>query len=450
MSEPMKKNLSEQAKDLTIHGVSKVVTTKTKIGKAIWFLLCIVALGFLVNFAARSIHNHLERKTYIDKVVINKESIPLPAITFCNTNIFSSAPTAVGQDLPENCSMIQDRHFKNKVNKDFFKMACRLFFGNISQPSSKIKFYPKHSPSFPRNFSFLPSYSPCFTLNRNSTYQQFNAGQDYGLDMILNFDENQHTENPYDVLADIRKGLEVHVHEPSVHYTKVDGIRISPGYHTQVKIRKVVKHRKSAPFPSDCVKQGKEKYQKIFSGKQTINLCYATCFMLGMYEICGKVFENAKIFMPPAEFPDKSSITESECMEKMLKSYKPRDCKCQLPCYEERYQTLVSHTPWPQSLQSKDYSNMLAENLGVVNTSFSFEEIRKRLIKVSFYYDEIKVEEQFEREMYSLDKIVSDFGGQMGLFLGASVLSIVEIFLLVFNGFAALFRKKRNLGGRQT
>ncbi len=445
MATSKQKNLSEQAENLTVHGVSRVVNAKTKIGKAIWLLLCIAAFCFLVKFAVRSLIKHFQRKVSVDVQKTNLEKIPLPAITFCNKNIFAGIPAPTMQKLPDNCSMIQDKYFKNKVNKEYFKMACELFFGNISQTSSSIAYYPRDYLRFPKHFSLLPSYSPCFTLNRNSTLNQFIARESSGLHMILNFDEEKYTRQSFDVVADPRQGLSVIVHEPKVHYPNSEGKSVSPGYYTQFKIKKVVKQRKPKPFPSDCVHKEEDKCPKIFSGKQTKDLCLQTCFLLKMYEVCGDVLDYYRPFLPLDEYPKQSWHMEAEpCYEKLSKLYRANNCNCRLPCYEELYEVDTSHSPWPQKWQAKYYSQMLAERLGVKNRSFSFEEIKKRLIKVSFYYENLVVETHTERERYTFESIVSDFGGQMGLFLGASVLSLVEVFLLACNGLMALFNKKRN------
>ena len=63
--------------------------------------------------------------------------------------------------------------------------------------------------------------------------------------------------------------------------------------------------------------------------------------------------------------------------------------------------------------------------------NLSTDEIRNRLIMVSLYYDDFMETIHEATPLYNLLGIVSDLGGQMGLFLGASILSLIEIAALL-------------------
>ena len=74
----------------------------------------------------------------------------------------------------------------------------------------------------------------------------------------------------------------------------------------------------------------------------------------------------------------------------------------------------------------------LIENIeGKTNNTLSANDIRERLMKLSIYYNEFKENVSEEHPLYDLLTIVSDLGGQMGLFMGASLLSLAEIIALV-------------------
>ncbi|KAK6061655.1 hypothetical protein COOONC_00674 [Cooperia oncophora] len=52
---------------------------------------------------------------------------------------------------------------------------------------------------------------------------------------------------------------------------------------------------------------------------------------------------------------------------------------------------------------------------------------------LEIYYEQMSYEVLRESESYSIVNLVSDIGGQMGLWLGASVLTAIEIVIFLFN-----------------
>lgn len=70
--------------------------------------------------------------------------------------------------------------------------------------------------------------------------------------------------------------------------------------------------------------------------------------------------------------------------------------------------------------------------------NITYELFKQSVASVLVYYDELKVTQISESPSISLVNLVANIGGTCGLFIGMSVLTIVEFFELIF-GLAVIF-----------
>uniref|UniRef100_A0A0K0DIK5 Degenerin-like protein unc-105 n=1 Tax=Angiostrongylus cantonensis TaxID=6313 RepID=A0A0K0DIK5_ANGCA len=64
---------------------------------------------------------------------------------------------------------------------------------------------------------------------------------------------------------------------------------------------------------------------------------------------------------------------------------------------------------------------------------------REQGAMVEVYYEQLNYESLLESEAYGLPNLLSDFGGQLGLWMGVSVITIMEVFILVFDVVLTIF-----------
>lgn len=120
---------------------------------------------------------------------------------------------------------------------------------------------------------------------------------------------------------------------------------------------------------------------------------------------------------------------------------------CPLECDSLTYSLVTSYSNYPTRI----YAGSLAANPSVVqkilklneylrnattttnNTNsqdlprLSYEQIKSNMLAISVYYAELSYEQYDELEKIDLTDLVSSIGGTLGLFLGMSFLSFVEI-----------------------
>ena len=446
-----KSAVQEQIESLTIHGVSRVVSAKSKCSRIIWLVMCTSAAISLGFATFESFMKYFQYETFNHISSMQNSQLTLPGITFCHTNFYS--PTAysnddppVHQQLPENCSFNDRKYFANEVNWKIFLFACRMFIGTFKSKTSGMGTEIPSYFRFPKGFEITPHVLPCLTLNRNSTLVQYAEGEKHGLHMIM-YNQYYNTSFSFssdEPLRDSRNGIIVMMHDQKQLVPIGDGIVIPPGYHTHISVSKNVFKRLPHPYQSKCTNDWKNR-RSIYPGKNTMQMCYASCGLKQLYKMCPGVLPEMKVFMKAPEFPVQANISNTywKCIRNNLYRMDFLQCDCRQLCNDETYTTVVNRNPWPQKWQAPSFLQLINKIEGKNKSGLSANDVHDRLIKVSIYYDNFREHISDERPLYSFSTMTGYLGGQMGLFMGASLLSLAEIVAL----FATCFKKYQSKRG---
>ena len=431
-------SVTEEVESLTIHGISRVVSARSEITRIIWLLLCICAFSCLSRMVSISLIRYFSFQSTVNISVNNTYQHPLPAITFCHTNYYKlqhfddEAPPVV-EKFPNQCIYESARNFSTKQNKFSFDLGCRMFFGAVTKKTCSIN--QLQSCRFPVDFTFVPNFYPCFTLNRNSSLIQRATGEDNGLHLLLYSEELQDKSyygyEAYDFLNDKRRGIKVWMHDQKQQIPFDDGVILPSGFHTHISIRKNVIKRLMHPYPSKCSEE-EFNQDSIYPGKNTQNMCYISCFYKEMYKMCPGISPDMKVFMKAPNYQNATRAKDYwQCFSKKRDNVDYTKCNCKPHCHEEIYRFTASRSTWPQKWEAASLARFLNNVEGKNDRNLSVQDIREKLIKVSIYYENFQQTIYEETPLYELVSIASDLGGQMGLFFGASLLSIAEIFSIV-------------------
>lgn len=446
MANAERDNLIECVDELSIHGWPKLITAPTWKRKLAWLLCCGVAFCYFIYFAMDIVTSHLNLETYTTVKVTQKKSIALPAITFCNKNHMGAfdpvaeAPTF--HPLKITCSNYTGSDFMNEKNQQYFEIGCRMFMAKSTAVLSTAK---SAKFRFPEQFHFLPHSWPCFTLNRNQVLRQFDADEREGIKMILFFNETEkNAEKIFDpnyLLKDERRGISVDIHDPAEYYHKTQGIFLMPGFHTFVKIQKKTSIKLGNPFPSSTCYKDDLKPDPL-TGIYTVERCRFLCFATNTYRKCGLVPNYLRCLFGESMPPKNITVDDIRCFQSAIYAYNTSECNCPPPCKKTVFEKDVSYNRWPQEWQLKYYAPIFSELTGIPRHTVNIEQLRKHLIFLSIYYGEMTETEEREVEAYGSAKVLSDVGGQMGIFLGASFISLYEIVLLIFTTVCKWFKNK--------
>ncbi|CAB4008755.1 degenerin deg-1-like [Paramuricea clavata] len=103
---------------------------------------------------------------------------------------------------------------------------------------------------------------------------------------------------------------------------------------------------------------------------------------------------------------------------------------CRQPCKEEVIQKTISSSQWP----SKAYKDYLISQKKYHNES-------DNMLQLNVFFNELnyeKIEEQFS---YGTINLLADVGGQLGLWIGISVITVCELLELIVMFFAVCIKK---------
>ena len=444
--------MKEQVTSLTIHGISNVFTAEWWLPRVVW-LIFVVSLVILLTFTFSWSYRRYNSFEVYERVEIKtRKVLPLPALTFCHTDFYNpqtyvySAPP-VFQHFPENCSLSGREYFKNEVNKYIFDLFCYVFMGTFKAQSSAIGYFLPQYFQFPKGFTLLPQTHPCTTLNRNSTLVQTTSGENNGLHMIMYYPKVNNSFFSYEVMSpllDQRQGISVQLHDPKQHVPIQNRVLLPVGFHTHISVTKKSIKRLPSPYPSGCI-QGLSDNDSIFPGKNTQEMCIASCIHKTLYSKCSGVLPEITVFFNPGLAGNMSYNDTMECLAREAQSPDTSKCACKPHCFDETYSYTTSRNPWPSMLQLSTLSKLVNKLEGVSNRSLTLEDLRERLFKVSISYATFKELAHEEVPVYDASSIAGDIGGQMGLCLGASLISLVEVFsLLVTCIWVRIFGKRKS------
>jgi hypothetical protein len=117
--------------------------------------------------------------------------------------------------------------------------------------------------------------------------------------------------------------------------------------------------------------------------------------------------------------------------------------KCPLECDSVKYNMYTSATEYP----SMAYTELLMQN-PVIQAKYAskpsdltYGSLKRNLVQISVYYGDLGYQQFDEMEKMNLTDLISNIGGTLGLFLGMSFLSFMEIIDVLLQ---IIFYKKSN------
>ncbi len=153
-----------------------------------------------------------------------------------------------------------------------------------------------------------------------------------------------------------------------------------------------------------------------------------------------------RVFMPEKCYPNTDKYVPDEFYQCVFKVYRNADfstCDCPVPCEQVEYVTEVSRRPWRESSITARMRDGLAKFFDINATEVTLDLLKKNVIHLSVFHSDFVTEHVTEEELYSVESLLCDFGGLMGLLIGASLISLVEIIWTLAECFFRRFRQKK-------
>ncbi|CAF0806060.1 unnamed protein product [Brachionus calyciflorus] len=455
----------------TSHGIPNIVRNKNWIIKIIWTICFSVSFAYCVYNLTKSFEIYFSYET--DTKVTNNRlaSIDFPTITICNKNKFNLAKNA---NISNKMIELKNFYIENFIQLTpysinvFDILSYNLFYDYLQNPYyfkeagfelEQILLNCKFNSMICNKDNFGKVFSPlsgkCFTFNfkmpiKNSVY----PGSEYGLKLELYtglLDKN------YDLIRS--SGFLIFIHNSSIkQFDILNGINLPVGYETDIVISK--EHSKKMPYPySNCIEDissndsfDSELYRKTLknNGIYQQRNCLITCVDEYIIQECGcnpipiDIEQGCNMTMifdcvagKYSEFYNSSKATECQ-------DFCPEECES----IKYNYKTNYADFPSPFYSDILIKSNYLWSNNSWNNSTY--EDVKKSVLAVNIFYDDISVKMIEESPSKTIDQLVADIGGFLGLCIGISILSIIELIELILRIFILVITKKNNVHSKDS
>ncbi|XP_067912156.1 amiloride-sensitive sodium channel subunit gamma-like [Heterodontus francisci] len=285
-----------------------------------------------------------------------------------------------------------------------------------------------------RNFSLMhhPLHGNCFTFNggeNRSVLRTISGGSENGLKLTLHLDENEY--NPYLVTS---MGAKIVIHDQNEQpFVEDVGIEIQTATETAMGLDMTVLKRLSSPY-SDCTVDGLDvPVTNLYNKTYSLQMCLHSCFQMEMVRSCGCAHYE-KPLPAEAEYCDYTKYPGwISCYYRLRNQFIQEQLVCQKTCrpacHSKEWTMTISVAQWPSSPSEEWILRLLSWEKGLHGN----RTLRKNeLANLGIFYKDLNLRSISETAANNVVTLLSNFGGQLGLWMSCSVVCIIEIVEVLF------------------
>ncbi|GMT02582.1 hypothetical protein PENTCL1PPCAC_24756 [Pristionchus entomophagus] len=293
-----------------------------------------------------------------------------------------------------------------------------------------------------------PDFGLCQQYNMDESKTSSRAGPLYGLRVVMRTDQENYL--PWTEAS----GVVVAIHNKTdPPFPDVLGYYAPPGTASSMGVRYVKTSRKGPPYGT-CTTQ-KEANLPNYKGKYETEACFRSCLQSEIIKKCG-CYDPSYSYLGGSATPscfasptDSSTYAQSAanqaCIDNLSNTAASgfnliNDCPdCKQPCEVQSYSVTVSTAQWPSN-EYKPAECTTSNQTGQpwitpgepANEQLCLAWYKVNTLMVEVYYERMNYQILSESAAYTIVNLISDIGGQIGLFLGMSIISVIEMATLVF------------------
>nr|XP_055047944.1 acid-sensing ion channel 2 isoform X2 [Misgurnus anguillicaudatus]XP_055047955.1 acid-sensing ion channel 2 isoform X2 [Misgurnus anguillicaudatus] len=433
----------------TLHGLrfifpypSSSSSRRSASRRLLWTAALLASLVLLVLESAERLAYFLSypHVTSVDAVVSG--SLVFPAVTVCNLNAYRFtrltqndlyhagellALLDVHLQIPDPhlaephvlAFLTEKSNFSNYRPKPF---SMREFTERVGHDLKEMMLYCRFQGQECSHQDFktvFTRYGKCYTFNAaeegKTLRTTMKGGTGNGLEIMLDIQQDEYlpvwgeTEE-----TAFEAGIRVQIHSqsepPFVHEL---GFGVAPGFQTFVATQEQRLTYLPPPW-GECVSRALESgLFEVYS----VSACRIECETRYIVENC-----NCRMVYMPGDSPYCTPEQYKDCAEPALaalSAVEGTNCVCRSPCNMTRYNKELSMVKIP----SKTSARYLEKKF---NKSEKY--ITDNILVLDVFFEALNYETIEQKKAYEVAGLLGDIGGQMGLFIGASILTILELF----------------------
>ncbi|KAI1727475.1 amiloride-sensitive sodium channel domain-containing protein [Ditylenchus destructor] len=292
-----------------------------------------------------------------------------------------------------------------------------------------------------KDFSLIydPTYGNCYTFNWNRTeaVTAHRAGANYGLRVLMYANVSEYLPTTEAV------GFRITIHDKwIVPFPDAFGHTAPTGFMSSFGVRMKKFIRIEEPH-GHCEEGGENTGEYIYKGyNYSIEGCHRSCTQNEIIRLCGCA---DPMFPTPSADTKHCKVSDPmarECIKntsmylgQLIAQGKLENCKCHQPCRETGYEVSYSAARWPSGTTKLMECEM--------SDDLCMEKYRKNAAMIQVFYEELNYETLIESPAYTFLSLLADLGGVFGLWIGISVVSVVELVQLLNICLQAYYVKRK-------
>ncbi|XP_070553825.1 acid-sensing ion channel 4-A-like [Ptychodera flava] len=398
----------EFTQETTLHGIK--YTTDTNISsyrRLLWFILLLAMVASFTTTLRESAMRFWSNPVNTVVSYREMESMPFPAVTICNYNVYRKSvvkESVLGQYL----DAMYGNPFSPETDENttlpeppanYFANKTQIMYQSAHRIEDMLKECKLSSDVYcsAENFTkVITNFGVCYTFNGEvgNALKVRARGQQNGFFVSIDIQQNEYYYGP-----NVGAGLKILVHpQRDTPLVGELGLALSPGIDATLALRAM----KNKLLKCD------EEQLDYFDEYSTAN-----CEMEKRTKAVVKDCQCKQPHMP-GNATVCSTYQESICVYKALNK---NEYGCSVPCDDVIYTGTLSFAAFPgphvvKRLEAK-YNQTEVQ-------------MRENIILLSVYMEDLTLLVTEQEEAYPVDNFLGDLGGQMGLCLGASILTVLE------------------------
>ncbi|CAF1323013.1 unnamed protein product [Rotaria sordida] len=461
----------------TTHGLRCIAEAYSTSNRILWICSFMFALGWMLFFIITSGMQYLSYPTQIDMEIRNEYNMIFPAVTICSAHPLRNDKTnasllAYAKRIGINVTKVDletlveplvvdifNRNQRNELIDLGFQLSDILI--NCSYNGINCSSYFTHSLS--------PQFGNCYTFNWNGKMKNLftirnvsslNIGFE-GLSMQFYIPRESYYPVSY-----FDEGLIVSIHENNEFPLVVkNGFRLQPGLSHTILFSKTERNLLSKPY-TNCTSSVEDDLRDIYEtafgkdsmGKVTYSesICQESClnlisnvfcscilpfpfFQRNVWSVDSNSLKAANICIPDTD--------EEKCALMTVPAFKTQDIdykkwcpQCTPECKNTDFHAVSSALSYPSpkqkaslakrllDKQSNSSSILLPDDFALKSDTY----LNNNLLKVTITYSNYYVIVYNQKAKILIVDLFSSIGGQTGIWLGLSILGVIEFGEVLF------------------
>uniref|UniRef100_UPI00398E3DC2 acid-sensing ion channel 5-like n=1 Tax=Pristiophorus japonicus TaxID=55135 RepID=UPI00398E3DC2 len=423
----------EFAASTSFHGLQNALHSRPRTRRVFWMVVvlgCVIVVSCQIT---QCFSHYFSWPTSTSVTIKYVEHIEFPAVTLCNLNRYQ-AQAVTNMNIiyilwTIVCAVISIAQSYGNSNtsqdiQDFFQGNPTFSIKNFTKEygyqldnSTLLKCDFFGEPCYPKDFKHVfTEYGNCYTFNHDDVNAKRSANiSGRGLSVMLDVKQPEMTDNPS--LGFVDAGIYFVIHSPKEPpQVKAMGLLTGVGMHAHAAIRQLKTVNQEYPW-GECNPNIQLEYHDTY----TTYGCLQECKSKHIKEHCGCI-----PFLLPGNGPECEPQKYYNCAYPMLHYIEKEGlCKagahsfnCPVPCEDTKYSTTVSYSTFPSHRGLQFLSDEFQK---------SKQYIRENFVHIDIAYKDLNYEMTQQQKALSVTELIGDIGGQLGLFCGGSVITIIEI-----------------------